>query len=62
MNLADLLKEYRELLQSAIQTSDQELFDKARKVVLSLTDKLFPEEAGKKPVEKKEVEQAEVLE
>lgn len=62
MNLADLVKEYRELLQVAIQTSDQELFNKARKVVLSLTDKLFPEEAVSKPVEKEEVEKAEVLE
>ena len=61
MNLADLVKEYRELLQVAIQTSDQELFNKARKVVLSLTDKLFPEEVSAKPVEKEEVEKAEVL-
>lgn len=61
MNLADLVKEYKELMQVAIQTSDQELFNKARKVVLSLTDKLFPEEEASEPVEKEEVEKAEVL-
>lgn len=63
MNLVEILKEYTKLMQIAASTSDQDLYNKVKEVVIVITDQILPKSEGFSNEGDKEVlEEASVVE